>query len=196
MNMISIENAFYSYEEAAALKDVTLKITKGESIALIGPNGCGKSTLLKMINGIILPDKGVYKFNGEEITADRLKDISFSKLFHKKIGFIFQNSEVQLFCSDVYDEIAFGPRQMGMDENEVDARVDDCLNLLNIQKLKKRQPYHLRSWVFFHLYSALPLSLKSETIRKCLPILQLRIWELSQSVSVSEVPLYLPYFFT
>ena len=106
--MINIENVFYSYADAIALQNVTLNITRGESVALIGPNGCGKSTLLKMINGIVLPDKGIYKFDSDEITAARLKDARFSKLFHKKIGFIFQNSEAQLFCSDVYDEIAFG----------------------------------------------------------------------------------------
>jgi len=164
MNMISIENAFYSYEEAAALKDVTLRINRGESVALIGPNGCGKSTLLKMINGIVLPDKGIYKFNGEEITAARLKDARFSKLFHKKIGFIFQNSEAQLFCSDVYDEIAFGPRQMGLDENDVDARVNDCLNLLNIQKLKRRQPYHLSGGEKRKVAIASVLSLNPEVL--------------------------------
>ena len=89
------------------------------------------------------PDSGFYKFNNEEITPKKLQNTKFSKGFHQKIGFVFQNSDVQLFCADVFDEIAFGPRQMGMNENDVEQRVDDCLNLLDIQSFKHRQPYHL-----------------------------------------------------
>lgn len=141
--MIDIQNVSYSYEGTAALKDITLHISKGEAIALLGANGSGKSTMLKLINGIISPDSGIYKFNNEEITYKKLQDTKFSKLFHQKIGFVFQNSDTQLFCSDVFDEIAFGPRQMGMDEGAVEKRVNDCLDLLNIQDFKHRQPYHL-----------------------------------------------------
>lgn len=141
--MIEITNVSYSYSGTYALKDINLKINKGEAVALMGANGSGKSTLLKLINGIISPDSGVYKFNNEEITNKRLQDTKFSKLFHQKIGFVFQNSDTQLFCADVYDEIAFGPRQMGMNESDVDKRVNECLALLNIIDFKHRQPYHL-----------------------------------------------------
>jgi cobalt/nickel transport system ATP-binding protein len=72
-----------------------------------------------------------------------MNDAKFAKLFHQKIGFVFQNSDVQLFCADVFDEIAFGPRQMGLDEKEVERRVNDCLHFLDIENLKCRQPYHL-----------------------------------------------------
>lgn len=141
--MIDIVNASYSYEGISALKDINLHIENGEAIALLGPNGSGKSTLLKLINGIVLPCKGLYKFNDEEITQKRLQDTSFAKAFHQKIGFVFQNSDVQLFCADVFDEIAFGPRQMGLSEADVEVRVNDCLDLLNIQGLMHRPPYHL-----------------------------------------------------
>lgn len=141
--MIDIQNVSYSYEGTAALKDITLHISKGEAVALLGANGSGKSTMLKLINGIISPDSGSYKFNNEEITHKKLQDTKFSKLFHQKIGFVFQNSDTQLFCADVFDEIAFGPRQMGMDESDVERRVNDCLELLKIQDFKHRQPYHL-----------------------------------------------------
>lgn len=141
--MIDITNASYSYSGANALKDINLHIKKGEAVALLGANGSGKSTLLKLINGIISPDSGVYRFNNEEITSKKLQDTKFSKLFHQKIGFVFQNSDAQLFCTDVYDEVAFGPRQMGMDESAVNKRVNDCLELLNIIDFKHRQPYHL-----------------------------------------------------
>lgn len=141
--MISIENVSYSYEGVKALNAVNIAISKGEAVSLMGANGSGKSTLLKLINGIITPDSGCYRFDSEEITAKRLKVNEFSKRFHQRIGFVFQNSDTQLFCAEVFDEIAFGPRQMGLDETEVQKRVEDCLNLLDIQGLRDRQPYHL-----------------------------------------------------
>lgn len=142
--MIEIKDVCYSYLEGIkALNNINLHISKGESVSFLGPNGSGKSTLLKLINGIITPESGIYKFNNEEINHKKLQDVKFSKSFHQKLGFVFQNSDAQLFCADVFDEIAFGPRQMNMDENEVSKRVDDCLALLNIQDLKHRQPYHL-----------------------------------------------------
>ncbi|RII33049.1 ABC transporter ATP-binding protein [Clostridium chromiireducens] len=142
--MIDIENASYSYDaEVTALRNIDLHIDEGEAIALIGVNGSGKSTLMKLINGLIVADSGSYFFEGEEINNKKMQNEEFSKAFHKKIGFVFQNSDVQLFCSNVYDEIAFGPRQMGMDEVEVIKRVEDTLKLLKIEELRNRQPYHL-----------------------------------------------------
>ena len=141
--MIEIKNLFYSYGDSIALNNINLVIRPGEAVALMGANGCGKSTLLKLLNGLISPDQGYYAFHGVEITDKKLQDIKFSKGFHQKIGFVFQNSDAQLFCSSVYDEVAFGPRQMGMSESEVEKRVNDCLSLLSIQSLRNRIPYQL-----------------------------------------------------
>jgi len=141
--MIEINDVSFSYSGDNALNHISLTIEAGETVALMGSNGCGKSTLLKLINGLISPDSGVYKLNGDDITNKKLQDPKFGKLFHQKIGFVFQNSDTQLFCSVVYDEIAFGPRQMGMSEIEVEKRVNDCLTLLDIQGLRDRTPYHL-----------------------------------------------------
>jgi cobalt/nickel transport system ATP-binding protein len=141
--MIDIKNVTYSYLGIHALNNISIQIEKGESVALMGPNGSGKSTLLKLINGIIVPDSGTYRFKGQEITNKKLQDPDFSKRFHQQIGFVFQNPDSQLFCADVYDEIAFGPRQMGMNEAEVESRVNDCLDLLNIRDFIHRPPYHL-----------------------------------------------------
>lgn len=141
--MIEIKDVFYSYQENLALNNVNISIHKGETVAFIGPNGSGKSTLLKLINGLIFPSKGSYLFDGIDINEKYITSSTNSKLFHKRIGFVFQNSEVQLFCDDVYEEVAFGPVQMGLSEAEVKQRVYDCLNLLNISSLKDRQPYHL-----------------------------------------------------
>jgi cobalt/nickel transport system ATP-binding protein len=126
-----------------ALKNVSVQINEGESVAFIGPNGSGKSTIMKLINGLVNPSSGSYSFEGNEITLKKFQNDLFLKSFHKKIGFVFQNSEVQLFCSNVYEEIAFGLRQMNIPEEEVQKRVEDILKLLKVEDLKHRQPYHL-----------------------------------------------------
>ena len=141
--MIELKNVQFSYENVSALKDINLTIAAGESVALLGSNGCGKSTLLKMLNGILFPQKGSYCFQGDEVSKRSMKDATFAKRLHQKIGFIFQNSDTQLFCANVYDEIAFAPRQMGLEEKEVRKRVEDCLRLLNLEEFQNRTPYHL-----------------------------------------------------
>lgn len=141
--MIKLENVCYSYNGLVALRYVNLEINKGDTIVLQGSNGCGKSTLLKLLNGLIFAEEGEYYFDGEQITANKMKDNRFSKNFHKRIGFVFQNPDVQLFCNNVHDEIAFGPLQMGLSEEEIEKKVSDLLTLLNIEHLVDRAPYHL-----------------------------------------------------
>ncbi len=141
--MIEIEDVYFKYKNTVVLKNINVNIKEGESIALIGPNGSGKSTFLKFINGMVFAKEGKYFFQGEEINNKKLEDNKFCKLFHKKIGFAFQNSDAQLFCSNVYDEVAFGPRQMGIEESAVKERVEDCLRLLDIEDLRDREPYNL-----------------------------------------------------
>ncbi|HWT76981.1 MAG TPA: ABC transporter ATP-binding protein [Mobilitalea sp.] len=162
--MIELKDVCYSYSNVNALNNINLNIEKGEAVALMGPNGSGKSTLLKLINGIISPDSGIYEFNQEEITHQKLQNNKFAKLLHQKIGFVFQNSDTQLFCTNVYDEIAFGPRQMGLNEIEVDKRVKDCLELLNIQDFKDRTPYHLSGGEKRKVAIACVLSLNPEVL--------------------------------
>lgn len=141
--MIELNNVSFTYKNKIALDNVSINIKEGEAIAVIGPNGGGKSTFLKLLNAIVFPNKGKYIFDKEEINESALKDIKFLKLFHKKIGFVFQNSDAQLFCSTVFEEVAFGLMQMGLAEDEINKRVNDCLNLLNIDKLKEEHPYNL-----------------------------------------------------
>ncbi|MBQ0041030.1 MAG: ABC transporter ATP-binding protein [Clostridiales bacterium] len=141
--MIKLNNVCYAYDGLVALRHVNLDISKGDTVVLQGSNGCGKSTLLKLLNGLIFAEEGEYYFDGKLITQDEMKDSKFSKNFHKRIGFVFQNPDVQLFCNNVHDEIAFGPAQMGLTSNEIEKRVSDLLTLLNIDHLKDRAPYHL-----------------------------------------------------
>lgn len=138
-----MENLSFSYKNRVALKKINLSIDKGDAVAILGANGSGKSTLLKIMNGLIFATDGNFYFENESITAKKLRDNSYSKKFHKKVGFVFQNSDAQLFCSTVYDEIAFGPRQIGLHEEEVKIRVRDCMKLLNIEELSDIPPYNL-----------------------------------------------------
>lgn len=141
--MIELKNVCYAYGKEIALRYINLNIQKGESVIIQGPNGCGKSTLIKLLNGIIFPMEGSYTYQGQEITEKTLKDTRFAKWFHQQMGYVFQNADTQLFCGSVEEEIAFGPTQMGLSENEIRQRTEDCLKLFGIEKLRERPPYHL-----------------------------------------------------
>lgn len=141
--IINLSHISYNYEEVSALNDISLEIYAGELIFFTGPNGCGKSTLFKLLNGLIFPTKGEYYFDNKKIDKNTLQDNISAKSFHKRIGYIFQNPDVQLFNATVYDEIAFGPRQMNLDEEIIHQRVNELLIYLNIQHLQDRPPYHL-----------------------------------------------------
>jgi len=138
--MIELSGVSCSYGAGDVLAEIDLRIGRGDAVAIIGPNGCGKSTLLKCLNGLVPVRAGSYRFDGAEVSRDSLRQPGFAKRFHQRIGFLMQNSDAQLFCPLVYDEIAFGPRQMDLGEAEVARRVEDCLGLLGIGPLRSRVP--------------------------------------------------------
>lgn len=143
-NAIVLSDICYAYDdEIIALNHFNLNIKKGKTYCLMGPNGCGKTTLLKIINGLIFPNLGTYSFLNTEINEDFLKNMTNSKLFHQKLGYVFQNSDLQLFCGSVEEDVAFGPIQMGLSKEEIIKRTDDCLKLLGIEHLRSRPPYQL-----------------------------------------------------
>ena len=162
--IIRLDHICFAYEDLTALDDITLTIRRGETVILQGPNGCGKSTLLRLLNGLLFPAAGTYTFDGEEITEKRLKDQLVSKAFHQRVGFIFQDSDVQLFCSNVWDEIAFGPVQMGLPGETVRTRVEDLLRMLEIEKLRDRAPYHLSGGEKKRVAIACVLSMNPEVL--------------------------------
>lgn len=141
--IIECNNLCYAYDNYIALRQVTFTVSAGETVVLQGPNGCGKSTLLKLLNGLLFPAEGTFRFQGKDITEKALKDKRFAKEFHQKVGFIFQDSSLQLFTGSVEEEIAFGPRQMGLSEEAVTQRVNDVLQLTGLTALRDRAPYHL-----------------------------------------------------
>jgi cobalt/nickel transport system ATP-binding protein len=145
MSFIELKNITFTYEgeEKPVIKDFNLSLEEGTCLAIMGENGSGKTTLFRILNGLSFPQKGNYIFGGDEITEKYLKNNQKSKLYHKKIGYLFQNPDVMLFNGTVYDEIAFGPRQMGLTDEEIKKRTEDCLRLFDIENLSDKAPYHL-----------------------------------------------------
>ena len=143
MKIIEMQHIKFGYEDNCVLDDISFSVEKGKCVVLMGNNGCGKSTLLKIMNGLLIPDSGTYRFEGKEINEKYLNDPSESKSFHQRIGYVFQNSDAQLFSTHVYEEIAFAPSQMHLTSEEIDKRVNDILSLLNLEKLRDRAPYQL-----------------------------------------------------
>lgn len=141
--MIKISKGGYHYNGKIGIHDINLTINQGEAICIMGPNGAGKSTLLKIIVGLYPLESGKYCFNGVNIDQEFLKDQKKVGKFYQQFGFVFQNCEIQLFNMNVYDEIAFGLRNLGLDATTVEQRTMDCLHLLKIERLKDRVPYHL-----------------------------------------------------
>ena len=142
--LLAVEGASYAYlGRFRALDDVSIRVARGERLALVGANGCGKSTLLKVLDGLLFLDAGSYTAFGEPVTDDALEDDQFNAGFRSRVGFVFQNSDAQVFSASVRDEIAFGPLNMGMPAGEVERRVDDTLAMLDICDLADRAPYQL-----------------------------------------------------
>lgn len=141
--MIKLDDICFAYDSTPVLKHFSTEVADGEFVVIKGDNGCGKSTLLNIINALEFAEIGTYTFDGTVIDKKAMKNEQFAKAFHQKIGYVFQNTDAQLFCSSVYDEIAFAPRQMQLDKAEVAKRVDDMLKLTGTEHLKERAPFHL-----------------------------------------------------
>ncbi len=145
MALLELEHISFRYdpEEPFVLRDFSLRVQAGECLALRGDNGAGKTTLFRILNGLSVPQEGRYRFDGEAVTPALLKNQRWVKRFHKRVGYLFQNPDVMLFNASVREEIAFGPRQMGLSEAEIGQRVSDCMALFDLEPLADKAPYHL-----------------------------------------------------
>jgi cobalt/nickel transport system ATP-binding protein len=142
--LLVVERASYAYlERFPALDEVSLSVHRGEKVALLGANGCGKSTMLKVLDGLVFPTAGRYTAFDADVTEDHLEDEQFSQAFRSRVGFVFQNSDAQVFSPSVREEVAFGPLNMGLSHDEAASRVDDTLAMLDITGLADRAPYQL-----------------------------------------------------
>lgn len=136
-NIIEIENLSYSYPDGnRALSDINLEVEHGEALGIIGANGAGKSTLLLHLNGI-LQGSGKIKIAGQELTE---KNINFIR---RIVGLVFQDPDSQLFMPTVFEDVGFGPTNMGMKKQEVAASVRSALEEVDMLPLIARSPHHL-----------------------------------------------------
>ena len=142
-SVFELHNASYSYPDAPALKNVNLNIKHGEQVAVLGANGCGKTTLLRILAGLALPQSGDFSAFGSRMTKKSLDDDRTACAYHKRVGFVFQDSDAQLFCTSLREEIAFGPLQTGMTPKEAARRVDDLAQMLGLAPLLDKAPFHL-----------------------------------------------------
>jgi cobalt/nickel transport system ATP-binding protein len=124
-------------DEKPALRNLSLTVETGKRVALAGANGAGKSTLLLALTGILLPQEGSLEAAGIPVRRENLREL------RRRVGLVFQNPDDQLFMPTVEEDIAFGPRNLGLDEGEITARTEALTERLGIGRLKNRISHHL-----------------------------------------------------
>jgi len=138
-----VRDVSYRYHQVRALDHLDLRVEAGRRVVLLGANGSGKSTLLRILNGLCFPDEGEVDFCGKPLTREGIESDGFGLEFRRRVGLVFQNPDVQLFCPTVFDEVAFGPLQLRWSEGEVRRRISETLEMMEITHLKDRSPHHL-----------------------------------------------------
>ncbi len=132
------KDLFYAYPDGhQAVNGISFRIHHGESVGIIGANGAGKSTLLMLLTGILMPA------NGEVIIGEVRLNKDNMAMIRQRLGMVFQNPDDQLFMTTVHDDVAFGPRNLKIDEPQVEQRVVSALEQVGILHLKDRAPFHL-----------------------------------------------------
>lgn len=135
---IKVENVQFTYPDGhQVLKGLSCSLRKGEKVALIGPNGAGKSTFMSLLNGVELPTSGSIEINGLAVQKENLKAI------RRQVGIVFQDPDDQLFCPTVFDDVAFGPLNLGLPRHEIEQRVNEALSLVGLNGFEQRVSFHL-----------------------------------------------------
>lgn len=136
--IVTVEQLSYSHPGGArALEGISFSVQRGEAVAIIGANGAGKSTLLLHLNGCLLPASGAVTIDSQPVNRATLPHI------RRSVGITFQNSDDQLFMPTVFEDVAFGPANMGFPQREVDRRVEAALESVDALHLRDRPPYRL-----------------------------------------------------
>jgi cobalt/nickel transport system ATP-binding protein len=140
--IFDLRDVGYKYAgRQSALEGVSLTIWPGERVALLGANGSGKSTLLKILDGVVGPTAGTIRALGRDVAAVAAGEDGFR--FHREVGLVFQDPDIQLFSATVLDDVAFGPLQLGLSNEEVKERSDQALAEMGIAHLADRAPFEL-----------------------------------------------------
>ncbi len=135
---VELKDVSFSYADGhQALDNVSFLLGHGEAVGIVGANGAGKSTLLSVLTGIQFPQKGVVRIGDLPVNKKTLSEV------RRSVGLVFQEPDDQLFMTSVYDDVAFGPRNYKLDEEEVRLRVMEALDEVGITHLKDRPPYKL-----------------------------------------------------
>ena len=138
--MLKLENITFSYdEETEALKDISLNIEKGKKTVFLGENGSGKSTVFSIMNGLLQAQKGSVYLNGEKVLH---KKKNLEEL-RKKVGIVFQDPEIQIFAPLVFQEVSYGPENLGYSKEKVEKNITKAMEEINILDLKDRPCHHL-----------------------------------------------------
>ena len=137
-HVIDFNDVHFSYPDGtSALQGVSFRITHGESVGLVGANGAGKSTLISHMNGYLMPSSGVITIGDRQLDKSSLNET------RKSVGVVFQNPDDQLFMPTVFDDVAFGPLNLGLPKETVIKRVEDALTTVGCLNLKDKPPHHL-----------------------------------------------------
>jgi cobalt/nickel transport system ATP-binding protein len=137
-SLLAAEELAYRYPDGTpALRGISFALGPDESLGIIGANGAGKSTLINHLNGYFLPESGRIRIGGEPVDKRNRAEV------RKRVGVVFQHPDDQLFLSTVYDDVAFGPRNLGLSEEAVAARAREALELLSSWELRERPSHHL-----------------------------------------------------
>ena len=141
--MISLENVTVEIGGRVVLQDLSFSVQPGERVVLLGVNGCGKTTLLKLLDGLAFPTRGTIRYGGERLDAKALDGAAFRRKFRSEVALVFQNVDAMLFNPSVADEIAFGPRQLGVPDVDVNVRVKAWSRAFDVEGLLDRPPFEL-----------------------------------------------------
>ena len=137
-HLVAVRDLRFAYADGTpALDGVTFAIHHGESVGLVGANGAGKSTLLLHLAGVLAPTSGTVRVGDWPVTRETLPHV------RRSLGLVFQDPDDQLFMPTVYEDVAFGPLNLGFPATEVEQRVDDALQRVGVGHLKDKPPYHL-----------------------------------------------------
>ena len=133
--MIEVGGLTHRYPNGVvALEGVDLSVRRGEFLAVLGQNGSGKTTLVKHFNGLLKPTEGTVMAGGEETVKQGLRQLG------QTVGYVFQNPDHQIFSDTVFDEVAFGPKIRGMEEDEIKERVEEALTAVSLEGTGRRRP--------------------------------------------------------
>ena len=136
--LVEVINASYVYPGGIkAVDNISLSVKPGEFIALLGQNGSGKTTLAKLMNGLFKPTQGTVLIKGKDTRKMTVAECA------RIVGYVFQNPEHQIFASTIYEEIAFGPRNLGIPEEDIKQRVEEALRLVDLKKPMDAFPHLL-----------------------------------------------------